>query len=298
MRTASWDPTIYLRYGGERSRPFVDLLARVPADRPREVIDLGCGPGAQTVTLARRWPGARVGGLDSSAAMIDRARGLGSPVTFSVADVRHWAPGPETDVVVANALLQWVPGHEALLTRWAGALPAGAWLAVQVPGNFDAPSHRALREVAGLPRWRDRVAPTLRESPVAEPTGYATLLTDAGCAVDAWETTYVHLLPTGDAADHPVLAWMEGTALRPVRAVLGDDSDWSAFRTELGERLAVAYPVRAGTVQFPFRRIFVVARTGAAARSGAAPAPGADPLGSAPAPGADRPGPITRRETP
>ena len=257
-----WDPATYLRYGDERSRPFHDLLSRVAADRPRTVVDLGCGPGTLTATLATRWPGSRIVGLDSSPEMIARAAALDTPVTFGVADVRDWRPDPVTDVVVSNAVLQWVPGHRELLTRWAGELPAGAWLAMQVPGNFDAPSHRALREVAGRPPWQADLAPLRREAPVADPVDYAGFLAAAGCAVDAWETTYVHLLPARPDADHPVLTWMEGTALRPFRAAL-DSTGWPAFRAALAVRLAEAYPVRQGQVYFPFRRIFVVARTGA-----------------------------------
>jgi trans-aconitate 2-methyltransferase len=259
-----WDPATYLRYGDERSRPFHDLLARVPAERPRAVVDLGCGPGTLTATLARRWPGARISGIDSSEEMIERAAAPGGPVDFAVGDVRAWHPAPDVDVVVCNAVLQWVPGHQDLLRRWATELSPGAWLAFQVPGNFAAPSHRALREVAARSRWRDTLAPLLREAPVDDPGDYAALLVGAGCAVDAWETTYVHLLPAAADADHPVLAWMEGTALRPVRAAL-TAADWTDFRAELAVRLAQAYPVRQGQVPFPFRRIFVVARTGARA---------------------------------
>ncbi|MEU2613464.1 trans-aconitate 2-methyltransferase [Micromonospora sp. NPDC007271] len=258
-----WDPTTYLRYGDERSRPFHDLVARVPAERPRAVVDLGCGPGTLTATLAARWPAARLSGIDSSPEMIAKARALDTPAAFAVGDVRSWRAEPDVDVVVCNAVLQWVPGHQELLARWAAALPAGAWLAFQVPGNFAAPSHRALREVAGRDRWRGTLAPLLREAPVDDPADYAALLVGAGCAVDAWETTYVHLLPAA-GADHPVLSWMEGTALRPVRAAL-DRAGWADFRAELGIRLAQEYPVRQGQVYFPFRRIFAVARTGARA---------------------------------
>ncbi|GAA4685911.1 trans-aconitate 2-methyltransferase [Phytohabitans rumicis] len=247
-----WDPSTYLRYGDERSRPFYDLVARVGADRPRAVVDLGCGPGNLTATLAQRWPDARVRGIDSSAEMIEKASAEAYPVGFSVGDLRDWTPEPDVDVVVSNAALQWVPGHEGLLVRWAAELPTGAWLAVQVPGNFDAPSHRALREVAARS--------LLRDDPVLDPVGYAALLADAGCTVDAWETTYVHQLPFVAGADHPVLTWMEGTALRPVRAAL-DADEWAVFRATLGARLALAYPARGSVVAFPFRRVFFVART-------------------------------------
>lgn len=257
-----WDPTTYLRYDSERSRPFFDLLGRVAADQPREVVDLGCGPGQLTAYLAERWPGARVLGIDSSPEMIARTPALDSRVTFAVADVRDWIPSPQADVVVSNATLHWVPDHPALLVRWAAALPPLAWLAVQVPGNFNAPSHRALRAVGNDARWQERVAPLLREAPVLEPAEYAALLTGTGCAVDAWETTYVHLLPARDGADHPVLSWMEGTALRPVRAALGDGPLWATFRATLADRLAGEYPARDGQVLFPFRRVFFVARPG------------------------------------
>lgn len=282
-----WDPASYLRYGDERSRPFFDLTARISVDQPRVVVDLGCGPGNLTVTLAGRWPKARVVGLDSAPEMIDSATALiggaaglprGTPVEgqaglppgvpadapaveFALVDVRDWSPGPDVDVVIANAVLQWVPGHQDLLVRWAGELAAGSWLAVQVPGNFDAASHRSLRAVAAEPRWRDLVNGLPRD--VSHAVGYADLLTGAKCQVDAWETTYVHLLPAPGNADHPVLTWMEGTALRPVRATLGEGAAWTAFRASLGERLAEAYPVRDGLVYYPFHRIFFVARAGA-----------------------------------
>lgn len=256
-----WDPDTYLRYADERSRPFADLLARLDATDPRTVVDLGCGPGSLTLDLHRRWPGATVLGLDSSPEMIAAAQSLAAPpaVRFAVADVRDWMPGSDVDVVVANAVLQWVPGHDTLLARWAGALTPGATLAVQVPGNFDAPSHVAIRELAAEPRWHDRLAGILRDRhTVLTPEQYGELLVQQGCTVDVWETTYLHLLPQTDA-EHPVLRWVEGTALRPIRSAL-DEPAWAQFRAELGHRLAAAYPVEQQRVWFPFRRIFLVAR--------------------------------------
>ena len=253
-----WDPAVYSRYGAERSRPFADLVARIGAQRPRAVADLGCGAGELTATLADRWPGARVTGVDSSPEMIARAAGLGTAVEFRAGDLRDWRPEPDTDVLVTNAALQWVPEHRELLDRWVRELPAGAWIAMQVPGNFDAPSHRALRAIGRRAPYAAALGDILREAPVDDAAGYAGRLTALGAVVDAWETTYVHLLPAD--REHPVLRWMEGTALRPVRARL-DEAAWAGFLTELGERLAAAYPVHNGVVTFEFRRVFVVART-------------------------------------
>lgn len=254
-----WDPGTYLRYADERSRPFFDLLARVDATSPTTVVDLGCGPGTLTAHLAQRWPSAQVVGLDSSPDMIAAAQKLGAAVRFDVADVRDWHASPDIDVIVANALLQWVPEHRGLLTRWITEMREGARLAFQVPGNFDAPSHRLIREVAALHRWGGRLDGILRGTDsVDDAIGYATRFVELGCEVDAWETTYLHqLAAAGD--DHPVLRWVEGTALTGVRSTL-DDADWAAFRAELNPRLAEAYPIRDGRAYFPFRRIFVVAR--------------------------------------
>jgi trans-aconitate 2-methyltransferase len=190
-----WDPAVYSRYGAERSRPFADLVARIGAERPRAVADLGCGSGELTATLAERWPGARITGVDSSPEMIGRAARLGAAVDFRVGDLRAWRPDPDTDVLVTNAALQWVPEHRQLLHRWVRDLPAGAVLAMQVPGNFDAPSHRALREAGRRPPYAAALGDELREAPVDDAAGYATRLTALGAAVDAWETTYLHLLP-------------------------------------------------------------------------------------------------------
>ncbi|WP_024875719.1 trans-aconitate 2-methyltransferase [Saccharomonospora piscinae] len=253
-----WDPQAYLNYDELRARPFHELLARVRARQPRRVVDAGCGPGTLTAELRRRWPDATVEAFDSSPDMVAAARDAG--VTARVLDVTAWEPRPDTDVVVANAVLQWVPEHRELLCRWAGELPRGAWLAMQVPGNMAAPSHRVVRELAASERW----APLLRDvrmrgaEAVGEPRDYADLIADEGCAVDAWETTYLHRLSGPD----PVLNWITGTALRPVVAAL-DPAAWEDFRADLAPLLRAAYPPRAdGTTWFPFRRIFVVARTG------------------------------------
>ncbi|WP_033322023.1 trans-aconitate 2-methyltransferase [Actinomadura atramentaria] len=251
---AVWDPAQYGAYSAERGRPFADLLGRVALDAPRRIADLGCGSGELTAVLAARWPDAEIEAIDSSPEMIDAARPQ-DRVRFAVGDVRDWTPAEPPDLIVSNAVLQWVPEHTGLLPRWAAALAPGGVLAFQVPGNFDAPSHALLREVAAEPRWRDRLAGTVRPDPVLDAAGYLGLLARHGCAVDAWETTYLQVLHGAD----PVLEWMKGTALRPVLTAL-DPADARAFLDELAARLRAAYPATPHGTVFPFRRIFVVAR--------------------------------------
>jgi trans-aconitate 2-methyltransferase len=249
VSSPSWDPTLYLSFDDHRARPFHDLLARVGAPAPRRVVDLGCGPGHLTGLLTARWPGAAVGAVDSSPDMVAAARDRG--IDARQVDVVDWMPEPDTDVVVSNAVLHWVPTHLQLLPRWLAALPSGAWFALQVPGNFGAPSHALVRELA-----EGRV--TLRgEAAVPEPDAYAEVLAGCGADVDVWETTYHQRLTGPD----PVLHWIGATALRPVRDALPPD-EYEAFRAELAPRLRAAYPARPdGTTWFPFRRIFAVART-------------------------------------
>lgn len=251
-----WNPDVYLTYADHRGRPFYDLLARVGAREPRRIVDLGCGPGNLTETLTVRWPGAVIEAWDSSPEMVEAARNRG--LDARVGDVRDWTPAPDTDILVSNATLHWVPEHPELLVRWAGQLAAGSCVAFQVPGNFDAPSHQSVRTLVQRPEWSEllRDYPFEKAEVTRPAVGYAELMTNAGCTADAWETTYVHEL-TGE---NPVLEWIHGTALRPVRAGLSD-AQWDGFKAELIPLLDAAYPKRAdGITFFPFRRIFVVAQ--------------------------------------
>jgi trans-aconitate 2-methyltransferase len=250
-----WDAGQYLRFGGERARPFFDLVAQVGATSPRYVADLGCGPGNLTAVLAERWPGATVAGVDNSPEMIDAARSVPrrAGLSFEIGDVLDWRPERPLDVLVCNAVLQWVPGHDELLVRWADLLAPGGWLAFQLPGNFSEPSHEIVAELARSPRWRAQLAGVRLNRQAGDPADYVTLLARPGFEVDAWETSYLHILH----GENPVLEWTKGSTLRPVLSALGAEQA-GAFLREYGERLRDAYPpLPFGTV-FPFRRVFAV----------------------------------------
>ena len=257
-----WDPAQYLHFADERSRPFYDLAARIGATSPGYVVDLGCGPGQLTASLAARWPQAKVQGIDSSAEMIRAAQqadygeaAQSGRLSFAAGDVNDWQPARQPDVIISNAVLQWVPNHMELLPRWAACLAPAGWLAFQLPGNFDQPTHALLRELAGSARWRDRLAGAELNRQAGEPGQYLDLLAGLGLVVDAWETTYLHVLQGAD----PVTEWYKGTGLRPVLAML-DAADAKEFVAEYSGRIQDHYPAAAYGTVLPFRRVFVVAR--------------------------------------
>jgi trans-aconitate 2-methyltransferase len=261
--TTTWDPQQYLKFEAERARAFHDLIAQIADRSPRTVVDLGCGPGHLTVTLAERWPDAEVTGVDSSADMIAAAP-PGPRLRFERVGIEDWRPPAPVDLIVSNAALQWVTSHVDLLPVWVhSALNPGGALAFQVPGAGGSAASVAIRQVAASPAWAGRLVtlairrgPTGGRSPVRTADEYVDILSRLGCRVNAWETTHLHVLQ----GDQPVLEWFAGTGLRPYLDALGDDHDAvAAFRADVADALAEAYPPAPYGTVLPFRRIFVVA---------------------------------------
>jgi trans-aconitate 2-methyltransferase len=253
----AWDPATYLRFSDERLRPGFDLLSRVGDLPPGPLAELGCGTGVHARAIAERWPDRGLTAIDSSPEMLSQASATPSSIQWTEADLRTWSPPEKLALVFSNAVLQWVDQHDALFTRLMGMLVPGGILTVQMPRNFDAPSHVLMREVAQAGPWAATLKPLLRPDPVAAPEiNYDRLAPLASEGLDIWETEYLHVLEGEDA----VLTWMRGTALRPLSMALAEP-ERAAFERACAERLRRAYPRRAdGHTLLPFRRIFIVAR--------------------------------------
>jgi trans-aconitate 2-methyltransferase len=253
----SWSAAQYVAFEDERTRPVRDLLSALPAIGARSVIDLGCGPGNSTELLAARFPNAAVRGLDSSPDMIAAARRRLPQVQFAIGGIEEWADAGPFDVILANAVLHWVPEHAALFPALVGRLAAGGGLAIQMPDNLDVPAHQLMRETAADGPW----APTLAaasasRTPLGSADWYYGLLRPLCSRVDVWRTTYYHPLPGGAAA---IVEWFKGSGLRPFLEPL-DAPSRAAYLERYTAAVARAYPTLPdGSVLLPFPRLFLVA---------------------------------------
>ncbi|RUV28044.1 trans-aconitate 2-methyltransferase [Mesorhizobium sp. M5C.F.Ca.IN.020.32.2.1] len=253
--SSDWSPAKYLQFGDHRTRPAIDLLGAVPNEDVEFVTDIGCGPGNSTELLLARYPKARVAGIDSSSSMIDAARARLPNVEFAVQAIEDWRPEQPQDVIFANAVLQWLPGHGALLPRLANLLKSGGTLAIQMPDNLDEPTHRGMREVARDPRWAGRLAEADAErTSIESPQNYYGMLRPFCRRVEVWRTIYHHPLEGLDG----IIDWFSSTGLRPYLSRL-DASEKKAYLAAYRETLARHYPVlEDGTTLLPFPRLFIV----------------------------------------
>lgn len=249
----TWDDQQYLKFADERTRAARDLLARVPLDDAATVVDLGCGPGNSTALLVERWPQARVVGVDSSAEMLRSARQALPQVEWMQADLRAWAPAAPVDLIFANAVMQWLPDHATLLPELLRHLRPGGVLAIQMPRNYDEPSHRLMRETPGP--WAARLAGARAIAPLPATAWYYDLLAPHARRVELWQTTYEQVMDDAGA----IVEWVRGTGLRPYLEALAEN-ERPAYLAAYEAGIDAAYPPRSdGRRLFPFPRLFMVA---------------------------------------
>jgi len=251
-----WSARQYLKFEDERTRPPRDLLAQVPLDRPRRIVDLGCGPGNSTALLVARYPQAEVIGIDSSPDMLRQARHRLPALRFVEADIAGWAPDAPTDLLFGNAVFQWLPDHVAVLCRLIEALPPGGVLAVQMPDNTREPAHLLQREVAEEGPWANE--PALRgaaRGDLPAPEAYYDRLAPLCARIDIWHSVHNHVL----AGPSAIVEWFKGSSLQPFLSPL-HAAEREKFLAAYTEKVARAYAPRFdGKVLLRFPRLFIVA---------------------------------------
>lgn len=249
-----WDAKTYLQFEDERLRPALDLIARIPHEAPKLVVDLGCGAGNALPVLAARFPGARVMGVDGSAAMLAKAAAAGFATTQ--ADISSWKPEAPADVIFSNAALQWLDGHEALFPRLLECLALGGVLAVQMPSMHAAPLRAVQDRIAREGPWAEVLQRVKSAPAILTPEAYYALLSPRVTKLEMWVTEYIHVLRGED----PVVRWAMGTSLRPFLDALGPEGS-KGFLDAYAAAMRSAYPPGPdGAVLLPFRRLFILAR--------------------------------------
>ncbi|KGT93382.1 trans-aconitate methyltransferase [Erwinia typographi] len=251
-----WNPDLYRQFEAERTRPATELLSRIPLNKVSHATDLGCGPGNSTELLYRAWPQAQITGLDSSQAMLEQALKRLPDCQFIQADIRSWQAEVPQEVIYANASLQWLTDHQQLFPHLVAQLAPGGVLAIQMPDNLDEPTHSLMRKVAAMPHWAEKIGPgAAGRKKILGIEAYYDLLSQVGCKVDIWRTTYYHVMPSHQA----MVDWLKATGLRPFLSPL-DEQDQAAFQAQYLHELKAAYSLRQdGNVLMPFPRLFMVA---------------------------------------
>lgn len=251
---ADWSPETYLKFEDERTRPARDLLDAVPLVDPSLVIDIGCGPGNSTELLVERFPKARLLGIDTSPAMLDKARARLPRTVFLRADAGSFKPDTPPDLMFANAVFQWLPDHIDVFVRLLDELEPGGVLAVQMPDNIAEPSHSLMREVAASGPWADKLKDAAR-APLPPVRTYYEALRPHCRRLDIWHSVYNHPL-----ADAPaIVEWVRSTGLKPFLDPL-DEDEQGKFLAAYTAKVAEAYPpLRTGGVLLRFPRLFIVA---------------------------------------
>jgi trans-aconitate 2-methyltransferase len=251
-----WSARQYLKFEDERTRPPRDLLAQVPLQRPRRVVDLGCGPGNSTELLVERYPQSEVIGLDSSPDMLRKARERLPKSQFVEADIATWTPEPDIDLIFGNAVMQWLPDHPAILRRMLEAMPQGGVLAIQMPDNTREPALVFQREVGESGPWASHpeIKAAARDD-LPPPERYYDLFKPVCSHIDIWHTVYNHVMATPQA----ITEWFKGSSLQPFLSPL-DAAAKEKFLAAYTAKIVGAYKPRFdGKVLPRFPRLFIVA---------------------------------------
>ena len=250
-----WNPDLYMQFSSERTQPSIDLIGRINEIEPKSIIDVGCGPGNSTQVLVKRWPKSQITGLDSSTSMIRKAKQDYPNQEWIVADALTYKPEIKYDIIFSNAVIQWIPNHVRLLTKFHEILSNNGMLAIQIPLFWDMPLGKIIDNTARDDRWRTKTESVSNLFTIHDYSFYYDQLSELFNSIEMWETHYMHILNSHIA----ILEMMRSTGLKPYLERLDDESEKKEFEVEVLKKIRNAYTMQKnGKVLLPFKRLFFI----------------------------------------
>ncbi len=251
-----WNPEHYLKYRNERTQPSIDLVSRIQIDfTPENIIDIGCGPGNSSQVLIQRWPEAGLVGLDSSEAMIEKAKKDYPDQEWLLADAATFRSPVKYDILFSNATIQWIPDHKELLNRFYELLSSRGVMAVQIPLFWDMPIGKAIKKTASGSQWNSITREVEKLFTIHDRSFYYDVLSAFFNTLELWQTSYFHILDS----HHSILDMIRSTGLKPYYERLEKREAIASFEKEVFQSIQQDYPVQKnGKVIFPFERLFFI----------------------------------------
>lgn len=256
MANNDWNPELYLKYRSERTQPSIDLISRIHFPNPRNIIDIGCGPGNSTQMLVERWPKTKIVGIDNSAAMIQKAKSDYPEQQWAIMDANKIDIEEQFDIVFSNATIQWLPDHENLLKNLKKLVSEKGILAVQIPLFWDMAIGKSISHISQKDRWKTSTSEVSKLFTIHNSSFYYDQLSKLFNSVEIWETDYIHILDS----QFSILEMIGSTGLKPFLEKLESDTDKNRFENEVFSEIINEYPIQKnGKVLFPFKRLFFIA---------------------------------------
>lgn len=253
---SDWQPDLYLKFKNERTQPSVDLVSRIDHIQAKSIIDIGCGPGNSTQILEKKWPESDIVGIDSSPSMIESASSKYPRIKWVVADASTYQSEVKFDILFSNAVIQWIPEHEKLLSNFHSLLASGGVAALQIPQFWDMPLGKTIDAIANRSRWQPKTAGVADLFTIHDYSFYYDTLSSLFNSVEIWETHYFHALDSHEG----MLEMMRSTGLKPYLEKL-EAGEISDFEEKILEGIRSAYPSQSnGKVLLPFKRLFCLGK--------------------------------------
>jgi trans-aconitate 2-methyltransferase len=254
---SDWNPALYLKYNTERIQPSIDLISRIDFDNPKQIIDIGCGPGNSTQILVNRWPHAHIVGVDSSRTMIETAKRNYPHQEWIICDAGKDSIKGKYDIVFSNATIQWIPNHAELFKKFCSLLNENGLIAIQIPMFWDMPLAKAIAHITENNKWAECTRGVEKIFTIHNYVCYYDLLKDFFNTIDMWETHYLHIMES----HFSILEMIRSTGLRPYLERLTAEKDKKEFKALVLKRIESDYPLQKdGKVIFPFKRLFFIAK--------------------------------------